>query len=330
LRRRRDPKEGRLQFLRQRPLPDLGEDVSRQPVLPVADGIRTGRDQVGQELAGRRAFRWILGQAPFEQRPQPGGNPAKVRGEVQHAQGARVGRARPEWKLARRRVREHGPHREDVAARPDRVALYQLGRDEPGGAQDRGRRCYLDEVRSLGDAEVDQPGPVFREQHVGRLKVTVDDARRVHRAEALSEARRQGEHGGERQRAVPGDRVAKRRAGHVVGDQPRHRRVRVGVDDRRGERAANPAGRLDLPGEPGPETLILRQVGADDLDRYVAPAKRPAEIDLAHAAGPEPREQGVIPDLPRIADLQLVQNRPRLVGTGRLSSEGDYSNKAPS
>jgi hypothetical protein len=108
----------------------------------------------------------------------------------------------------------------------------------------------------------------------------------MHCAESLGEPGRKGEYGEQRQGPVLPDRVGQRRPVDVVGDQPRYRRVRVSVDNWRGERAADTARRLDFPCEPQPETSILCQVRTDDLDRHVAPAGRSTEIDLAHAAGP--------------------------------------------
>ena len=150
------------------------------------------RHQVGKKLTSRRALGRRPGQAPFEQRPQPGGNLAEVRGEVQHAERARVGRAGPERVSPVAAYASTAPIVKMSLVGPTGSALYQLGRDEPGGAKDRGRRSYLGEVSGLGNAKVDQPGPVLREQHVGGLEVTVDDPRRVHRAQALGEPRRQG------------------------------------------------------------------------------------------------------------------------------------------
>ena len=121
----------------------------------------------------------------------------------------------------------------------------------------------------------------------------MDDARRVDRDQPFGQSRRQREHRGVRQWPLPLDRVGQRRTGNVRGDQPGHRPVDVGVDHLRGEQAAHLARRRDLTREPGPETGVLGQVRADNLDRDHATAGGASQVDPAHATTAEPPEQHV-------------------------------------
>ena len=90
---------------------------------------------------------------------------------------------------------------------------------------------------------------------------------------------------------MPLDGAGQRRAGNVGGDQPGHRPVDVGVNDLRGEQAADLARRRDLTRETSPETGVLGQVRADDLDRDHSAAGRPSQVDPAHSAAAKPPEQ---------------------------------------
>lgn len=104
----------------------------------------------------------------------------------------------------------------------------------------------------------------------------MDDALAVDDGEGLGEPRAQGAYGVLGQRAVLGDRLRERRPGDVPGGHPRHRGVRVGVQDRGGPLGADAPGGLHLAPEPGAELLVEGEVGVDDLDRDRAPpALRP-------------------------------------------------------
>jgi hypothetical protein len=83
------------------------------------------------------------------------------------------------------------------------------------------------------------------------------DARRMHGGEALGEARRQYADGIEGKRAVIGDRVGQRGAGHIRGDEPWLRAVRVGVDHSRGEYPADAFRSGHLVREPAAEIGIV-------------------------------------------------------------------------
>ncbi len=65
------------------------------------------------------------------------------------------------------------------------------------------------------------------------------DARRMNGGEALGEACRQDADGPDGKRAAIGDRVGQRRAGHIRGDEPWLRAVRVGIYHARGEYPAD-------------------------------------------------------------------------------------------
>ncbi|MDF9805830.1 hypothetical protein M2436_004377 [Streptomyces sp. HB372] len=103
-----------------------------------------------------------------------------------------------------------------------------------------------------------------------------------------------------------GDRLRERRPGDVPGGHPRHRGVRVGVQDRGGPLGADAPGGLHLAPEPGAELLVEGEVGVDDLDRDRAPARAAAQIDPAHAARAEPAEQPVGTDGVRFARFQRL------------------------
>ena len=131
------------------------------------------------------------------------------------------------------------------------------------------------------------------------------DACRVNRLQALGQPGRQGQYRTDRQRAMPGDRIGERKAGHVGSGQPRRGRINVGVHHRRGEQAAYRPRRGHLPGKPDPEIGLPGQFGPDHLYCDVATTRRPAQVDKAHAAAAQPAQQLIAPDRARILRLQF-------------------------
>jgi hypothetical protein len=62
--------------------------------------------------------------------------------------------------------------------------------------------------RSLGgarDAKIDHPRTVLREQHVGRLEISVDQTGRMDGGQAFGESRGQRQHRGDRERTMIAD-----------------------------------------------------------------------------------------------------------------------------
>jgi hypothetical protein len=90
-------------------------------------GHRRGGVELDQELFCAGPLRWALGQAPLDQRPEFGGQPAGVgRGEYNPVQqgGAGPGAERP---LAGGGEGEHRAQAEHVAGRADSVAPGLFG-----------------------------------------------------------------------------------------------------------------------------------------------------------------------------------------------------------
>ncbi len=155
-------------------------------------------------------------------------------------------------------------------------------------------------VALLGDAEVDDPRAVVREQDVGRLEVAVHQALVVDRTQPLGERGAQGADHGQGQRALLAHGVSERRPRHVGGGHPGPLGVGVGVDHLCCPEPAHPARRGHLAPEPGAELGVARQVRVDQLDRDGPPGPRTAQVDAAHPAGPELALDHVRPDLARI------------------------------
>ena len=75
-----------------------------------------------------------------------------------------------------------------------------------------------------------------------------------------------------------------------------------------GDSLATPlAASRHFPRESGPEIGVLSQFRPDYLDRYLAPSRRPAQIDAAHATRAQPPFEPVRSYLCRILRLQLIQ-----------------------
>jgi hypothetical protein len=165
------------------------------------------RHQLGQELIGGGPVVRAGRHAPGDDGPEHGRKIIEAGRGEQHPLLPHRGRAVSVGSLAGGRERQHRAEAEDVARGPDRIAHRLLWRHEPGGADDRAGHRHLGKVRRLGNTEVDQPGAVRRQQHVGWFQVAVDNARVVDGGQPLGQTRRQAEHRGDRQRTVLFDRV---------------------------------------------------------------------------------------------------------------------------
>ncbi len=276
--------------------PEPGHQRGRQPGLqgpPVGHGV-VGADP-GQYLGGPGPRARIPVQAVPYEVEQPGRYAGQVRfrfGAAQQECREAAGLLRvPEGQPPGGRVRKDRAEAEDVARGGDRLAADLLGGHEAGGADDFAGPGQADVVAGggAGDAEVDDARPVEGDQHVRGLQVAVDDARAVDVLEGVREAGGQDPYGPVRQRTeVVGDDPAQARPGDVAGGEPGGRRLGVGVEDRGGPLAADPAGRGDLLAEPDAELLAGGEAGVDELDRDGAAAVGAGEVDLAHPSGAEP------------------------------------------
>ncbi len=209
-----------------------------------------------------------------------------------------------ERSLARGGEGEDRAQVEDVARLPDAITCGLLGGHEPGRADHQARHRERGGFHRPGDAEVDDPRAVLRQQHVRRLEVAVHHTCGVDRAQALGQTCGQRQQRPRRQRSVVIYRLMQRRPWNVRRGQPRHRAIHVRVHHHGREHAAYPPRRRDLPPEPHPEFRIRGQLIPDDLDRYRSPARGDAQVHPPHAAAAELAYQPVRADRRWIPWLQ--------------------------
>ena len=203
--------------------------------------------------------------------------------------------------------------------------------DQPGRVVARVAR-----VPRLHQAEVEQLGhvvdPAAGAHHdVPRLDVPMDQAGIVRLPEGVTDLPQQVHRPPRRERAVPADHVLQgqpRQVFHDVVERP-VLGVTVVVDLHR-IRVRQPGRRLDFPLEAIEAPGIADPLGPDELDRA-----RPAEeavfrqVDLPHAARPQPLRQPVLAQLPRLAglppqDFDVVRAEHREQGPeSRPEPEGD-------
>jgi len=214
--------------------------------------------------------------------------------------------ADPERRPPEGRVGRHRAEREHVDRRGRGPPFGLLGGHEPGRADPHAGPGHRGGVGRPGDPEVDHPGPVRGEQHVGRLQVTVHEAGVVNHLQRLGDARGQQQHGVGRQRPVPGDRLLQRGTGHVGGHQPGRAAIGIGVEHLGGVQPVHPPGRRDLLPEPVAELLVIAEFRPDDLQRDRPAARGEREVHPAHAAGPQPGAQPVPGDLGRVVTGQRL------------------------
>lgn len=196
------------------------------------------------------------------------------------------------------RVDEDRPQAEDVAGRGEVEAADLFRRHEARGTDQHARARVQavpgEAVHGPCDAEVDDPGPVDGDQDVGRLEVTVDQTRLVHRLQSEGEAVGESADRVLGQGAeVLGDHGAQVGARDVLGRHPGDRGVGIRVEHLRGPAAAHPARGRHFTGESPAELLVPRVLGLHDLDGHGASGFGPAQIDQAHAALAQPGDQTV-------------------------------------
>ena len=198
-----------------------------------AGGVGAGRtaEQRVDQLAGGRPSRRVLGQRGLNQPAQRPGQPAQIRRPVQdpvRLLGRRQRRAglrvRPRV-VSGRRVRHQAAPAEHVRRRTDRP-VAELLRRHPARRADQhpGLGVPLGHLERAGDAEIDHPRPGQRQQHVGRLQVTVHDPGSVHRRQRRRHSERDPVQRGLVQRAAVRHRDAQGHAVHELGDQVRRSR----------------------------------------------------------------------------------------------------------
>ena len=203
----------------------------------------------------------------------------------------------------RQRLEEHDPRREDVGARVDRVAQDLLRRhvawgphDQAGSRQVALQREGAARLRREGprQAEVQQLRAARRQEHVGGLHVTVDDALRVQGREGGEHLAPQAQGLGHRQRPA----LQPLRQGLAVeqlhGDEEPSR-VLADLEYLAGMRVADAGGGAGF----ASEALAAFFVGiADGLQRHAAAEARVlGRVDDTHPSLAELVEDAIAADL---------------------------------
>jgi hypothetical protein len=184
---------------------------------------------------------------------------------------------------------QHRTQAEDVARRANFLGQDLLRRQET--------RVLARHVGGVPGPVAGQPRPVIGQHHVRGFEVAVHQARGVHVAEAFGQPGRQLQHGRNRPRPVPADRLSQRPSHDVRRGQPRLRTIEIRVDHRRRGPGIYCAGRRDL----CPESGISGQLGRDRLHHDGLPARSQRK---EHAAVPQLPDQAVRPELGRIVSLK--------------------------
>lgn len=183
-----------------------GEALDDRDGQPVRGEV--GGAELGQEIGWSWPLTRVFGKAALDYGPDLGRDLFQAWRAVHDAVDQRGRGTGPERSFAGGGEREHRSQAEYVTGRPDHLPFRLLRGHEAGrahhqaGVGQRGRLC------GAGDPEVDDPGSVGGQQHVGGFQVTVDNARCVDRAQAL------GQRCGQRQHRRRGQRPM---GGHGVG-----------------------------------------------------------------------------------------------------------------
>ncbi|ESU50415.1 hypothetical protein P376_1599 [Streptomyces sp. HCCB10043] len=293
----------------------LGEHVAG-PSRPRSAGggpAQVGRQitQQHQEFVRRGASLGLLVQARFDDRPQGIRHGAQRRLLVHHLVSRYIGAVRVEGTVARRRVHQERPQREDVGARPHAARRLQLlGRHEGWRADDPpGHRQRL-LVHGARDAEVDDAGSLGREDDVRGLQVPVDDSHPVDVAQRLRETDGEPPQLRPVQGALVGDALGERGPLDVGRRHPGLVGLGGGVDHGGGERSAHPSCGGHLLPEPDAEFVVPRELLVDQFDRDGPAGARPGQEDRAHATRTEPFLQRITADLGWITSAQRHSPRP--------------------
>jgi hypothetical protein len=183
------------------------------------------------------------------------------------------------------RIGENRAEGEDVAPAVGLLAADLFGRHERNGADNHpgGRNGSC--VHWAGNAEVDNPRPVLREDDVAGLQVPVDQTACVHGGQSLRQRSTQPADSPGFERATLLNGLAQGRPRDVGSDHPRRISGGVGVNDGCRVETADLPRRRDLAGEPLPEFSVGRIRREDQLDRHFPAARRFSQEHLPHAAG---------------------------------------------
>jgi hypothetical protein len=261
-------------------------------------GCRRRREQPVQQFPGGGPVLRVLGERVTHQAAHRLGQTGEVRrlGEdPHHGAGRRIGAERG---APGGRVRHHGAPGEDVRGRAEpglRLRLEPLRRhvrDRPDHVVGAG--VVAGRLERPGDAEVDHLDAAQGEQHIAGLEVAVDHARAVDRGERGGDADRHAVQVGRGERTVLADHIGQ--IGSVDEFDHQVRRVVVGirVEHLGGAERRHLPGPVHLAAEAAPEAVVAGVLGADHLDRDLAPvAVPPAQVDRAHAAFAEAGDEGV-------------------------------------
>lgn len=208
-------------------------------------------------------------------------------------------------------VDEERAQTEHVGGRCEFEAAHLFRRHEAGRADQHagaGEQAVPGQaVHRSSDAEVDEAGAVHGDRDIGRLEVTVDQARCVYGLQGEGEA--VGEDADRLLGQWPevlghdGRQVGTR---YVLGRHPRHRGLGVGVQDVGGPRSAHPPGRGHLAGETPAELAVLSVFG---LDRDRTSQVGTAQVHQGHAARTEAGDQAVRAYVCGVVPRQLFHGR---------------------
>ncbi len=290
----------------------LGDQRHRRvgQVRVAGPGRQGERAELFQDLRVGRAVARHPPQARGGQAGQLGWHPGQVgRLGREPDQDVHHGVA-PVGRMTGRGEHQRRPEREHVArGRGQGGVPGLLGGHVGGGAGRAAGGGELNPLGHPGHPEVDHLRAVRRHQHVRRLDVAVHQPDAVNRLQRLRAAGREPAHRGHRQRPAPAHQHGQRRRGHVRGGDPGQVRLRVGLDDRRGEHAADPAGGRHLAGEPGPVALLLGQLDPDRLHRDQPPGGGAGQEHLPHRPRAELADDRVRADPFRVPAAQRLHDR---------------------
>lgn len=252
--------------------------------------VQTGPYEIDERIRHAGEIRLLLGD------PEEMGVQAGVRGAEEETPGGRVDQQRAQTEHIGRRSEFQSAHllRRHEAGRADQHAGARV-QAVPGQAVHRPR-----------DPEVDDAGPVHGDQDVGRLEVTMDQARLVHGLQREGETVGEGAHRllGQRSEVLghDGGQVGAR---NVLRRHPRHGRLGVGVQDIGGPGSAHAPGSGHLAGEPAAELGVLGVFGLHDLDGHRTAQVGPAQVHQAHPARAEAGDQAVRPYVRGVVPRQV-------------------------